>query len=270
MTQPSRQTLTGIAILAAGVLLGAFLYALIGPNWVAIDPAVQNGLVLGLAGFIGGLLALLGAYWAAVIAGRAVAREAEAARIESRHQARIQTRTDLVRRIGTLADRHSQEVAAQVARRAELAGRPFEPPPPISSLAPIEDASNELYALGFLSTADAAQLLLFSLMELDRFRYPPRRDGAVKVIEDLTDDEHVAHEAWQTVQGRMKMHMIDSSLRDGGQDRVLPGGAAPDALWREYQTARHEVEATQQAERRRQPKPAPAPGPAPATRAGRS
>jgi hypothetical protein len=152
-----RTVVSGAILFGAGLLVGVFGYALVGPYAAVIDPQVQNALVLGIGAVAAALVASLGVYGAALIAGAVASSEGAATRREARRFALIDQKTDIVRRITVLANRHSQQVANQVARRQELSGRPYEPLPRVGKTTRIEDAVNELYTLGFQSTGGCRQ-----------------------------------------------------------------------------------------------------------------
>jgi hypothetical protein len=234
--------MTGVVLFVAGLTIGAFSYAFVGSDRFAIKPEVQNALVLAIGAIVAALLAAVGVYWAAVIAGRVASSEGEATRRETRRLSMIDERTDVVRRISVLASRHAQEVADQVARRQELAGRLYEPLPRINETTRIEGLINELYTLGFQATADVANALFRALIELDRFAYVAT-PGSVQVpMVGLSDDDHLAFLAWQRVQLRVKTHMIDVGLTDEGTDHLAQAGTlSGDYLDREYRVAWDEL-----------------------------
>lgn len=219
---------TGAILFAGGVLVGIFGYALVGPDRAVIDPQVQNALVLGIGAIAAAMLASLGVYWAAVIAGGVASSEGAETRRETRRFALIDAKTDVVRRITVLSNRHSQEVANQVARRQELAGKQYEPLPPIGETTAVEDAVNELYTLGFQSTGDGANALFRALIELDKFAYVATADSDHRPVVGLSDEEHLSFLAWRVVEKRVKTHMIDVSLTDEGVEHLSAWGTLPD------------------------------------------
>lgn len=239
----TRSTLTtGVVVSGAGLVVGAFVYAFIGSDRFAIKPEVQNALVLAVGAIVAALLAAVGVYWAAIIAGRVASSEGEATRRETRRLSVIDERTDVVRRITVLASRHAQEVANQVARRQELAGHPYEPLPRINKTTRIEGLINELYTLGFQATADVANALLRALIELDRFAYVATPETVQVSIFGLSDEEDLSFLAWHTVQLRVKTRMIDVGLTDEGTDHLAQDGTLPaDYLDREYRAAVDEI-----------------------------
>jgi hypothetical protein len=223
--------IAGSALFLAGVLVGAFGYALVGADSFSIDPQVQNALVLAVGAVITSLVAAVGVYWAAIIAGDVAASEGAATRKEARRLALIDQKINLVRRIGVLGSRHAREVAIQVARRQELAGKPYEPLPRVNETTAIEDAVNDLYAMGFQATADVAQLFLGALYGLDMYCYVATDQSAQVPIAGLTNEERLSFETWELVQRRVKTHMIDASLTDEGTDRLAPAGTLLPDYW---------------------------------------
>ena len=232
---PVRTAVTGLILFVAGLAVGGFGYALIGADRFDIDPEVQNALILSIGAIGASLLAALGVYWAAIHAGAVAANEGEATRRENRRFALIDEKTDVVRRIAVLGNRHAQEVGSQVARRQELAGQPYEVLPRINETTDVEDLVNELYTLGFQATADVANALFGALIELDRFAYVATMESVAEPVVGLSDEEHLSFLAWSAVQKRVKTHMIDVSLTDEGVEHLAVEGTLPtDYLDRQY------------------------------------
>ena len=225
-----------------GVVMGVCGYALLGPNRASLDPQVQSGLILCIGALGAAMFAGLGAYWSALVAASTASNEGIAARDEARKLSRLQAKTDLVRRIATASARHASDVACQVVRRDELKGKPYEPLPPVGPTTAIEDALNELYALGFQVTADAGQELFNSLINLDHFVYADTEANRRAPFKGLTSKESFEFRALQAVQIRLKTYFMDVSLRDQGSDSLNPDGTLPrDFFMRHFEFAMGEL-----------------------------
>ena len=238
--RPIRSTVfTGAVLFTAGLVVGAFAYAFVGADRFAIRPEVQNALVLAVGAMMAALLAAIGVYGAAVIAGGVASSEGEATRRETRRLSLIDQKTDLVRRISVLSSRHAETLANHVAPRQELAGEPYEPLPRINGMTRmkrttrIEGLINELYTLGFQATADVANALRRALAELDKFAYIDTPESVQLPVDGLSDGEYLSFVAWHTVQVRVKTHMIDVNLTDEPTDHLAAnGGPSSPATWR--------------------------------------
>ena len=242
-SRPFNTLITGAIIVGAGFVAGVFFYALVGADQTRLSDPIQGLLVVSVGAIATGFVAAAGAYWAAMIAAKSAFDEGEATRRESRIRSRLDEKTDLVRRITVLASRHAQEVANQVARQQDLGGKAYEPLPVVNPTTPVEDAVNELYSIGFQSTADAAQQLFNSLVRLDQFCFVATPESTKRPIPMITPDQWLSFRSWRLTQVRMKTHMMDVGLRDEGSDHLVAGGTLPeDFLWNQYQIARAEIE----------------------------
>jgi len=160
-----------VALFAAGLALGLFGYAAIDPGRLSIESGTRDLLVLAVGAIVTALLAVV-ATWiggaavakasrdAAAIAAAAAAAaraEAEAARTEARREAIVARHRYLRSLIAARSARHTREVQANVLRRQELAGGPYQPLPEVRKTTEIEDAVVELYTLGFQRDVESEQ-----------------------------------------------------------------------------------------------------------------
>jgi hypothetical protein len=227
-----------VALFAAGLALGLFGYAAIDPGRLSIDSGTRDLLVLAVGAIVTALLAVV-ATWiggaavakasrdAAAIAAAAAAdarAEAEAARTEARREAIVARHRYLRSLIAARSARHTREVQANVLRRQELAGGPYQPLPEVRKTTEIEDAVVELYTLGFQRTADVAQALFNVLLALDAYCYVATPESMARPITALSAEEALDCVAWSEVETQVRNDLMAVGLTDQGVDELKPGG----------------------------------------------
>ena len=227
-----------VALFAAGLALGLFGYAAIDPGRLSIDSATQDMVVLAIGAIVTALLVVVAVSLAgaavrkasrdaAAIAATAAAdarAEAEAAHTEARHEALIERQRFLIRLIAARSARHTREVQAQVLRRQELAGRPYQPLPEVRKTTEIEDAIVELYTLGFQRTADIAQALFDVLLSLDSYCFVATPEVMAGPIQALSQGQALDCVAWSEVETQVRNDLLQVGLTDQGVDELKPGG----------------------------------------------
>jgi len=224
-----------VVLFAAGLALGVLGYAAIDPSRFSIGADTQGKLVLAVgaivtallavvAAYVGGSMAQTGSHDAAVIAATVARTEGEAARQDARRQAFIDRQRHLRSLITAQSNRHTREVRAQVARRQELAGRPYQPVPQVNRTTEIEDAVVELYTLGFQKTADVAQALLNVLLTLDAYCFVATPESMIEPIPALSAEQMLDFAAWGDVELQVRTDLMQVGLTDQGAEELTPGG----------------------------------------------
>jgi hypothetical protein len=223
---------------ASGLALGALGYAAIDPSRLSIDTGTRDLLVLAIGAIVTALLVVVAVSLAgatvrkasrdaAAIAATAAAdarAEGEAARREARRQALIERQRSLMRLIAARSARHTREVQANVLRRQELAGRPYQPLPEVRKTTEIEDAVVELYTLGFQGTADVAQALFNVLLSLDAYCFVATPESMAGPIQALSPEQVLDCVTWSEVETQVRNDLLQVGLTDGGVDELKPGG----------------------------------------------
>ena len=227
-----------IVLFAAGLALGALGYAAIDPSRLSIDAGTRDLVVLAIGAIVTALLVVVAVSLAgaavrkasrdaAAIAATAAAdarAEAEAAHTEARHEALIERQRFLIRLIAARSARHTREVQAQVLRRQEIAGRPYQPLPEVRKTTEIEDAIVELYTLGFQRTADIAQALFDVLLSLDSYCFVATPEVMAGPIQALSQGQALDCVAWSEVETQVRNDLLQVGLTDQGVDELKPGG----------------------------------------------
>ena len=227
-----------VVLFTAGLALGALGYAAIDPGRLSIDSGTRDMVVLAVGAIATGLLALVAVF----VAGAAVAKasrdaaaitataaadtraEAETARTEARREALIERQRYLRSLIAARSARHTREVQANVLRRQELAGRPYQPLPEVRKTTEIEDAVVELYTLGFQRTADVAQALFNVLLSLDAYCFVATPESMAGPIPALTPERALDCVAWSEVETQVRNDLMAVGLTDQGVDELKVGG----------------------------------------------
>jgi hypothetical protein len=224
-----------VVLFAAGLSLGVVGYAALDPSRFSIGAetldrlavaagAIVTALVALVAAYVGGWMAQKGSRDAAAIAATVARDEGEAARRDARRLAIIERQRHLRSLITARSHRHSREVQAQVARRQELADKPYQPLPEVGKTTEIEDAVVELYTLGFQRTADVAQALFNVLLALDTFCFVATPESSVSPIAALSPEQMLDLNAWVDVETQVRTDLMQVGLTDQGVDDLVPGG----------------------------------------------
>lgn len=174
-------------LFAAGFTVGVGVYALAGPNAIALPEAVQVVLLamvtagIGVGGVvIGSNMSLESARYAAnlahddAVADREAARgDAAASRDADRDAFLYERKTGLMADVVQRAEQHIQEVRSQVARREEVAAGGGDPDtiPTVGSSDPVGQAAADLYLFADQDTADAAWRVYQRVLAFDQFVY---------------------------------------------------------------------------------------------------
>jgi hypothetical protein len=227
-----------VVLFAAGLALGVLGYAAIDPGRLSIDSGTRDMVVLAIGAIVTALLAVI-ATWiggaavakasreAAAIAAAATAAaraEAEAARTEARREALVARHRYLRSLIAARSARHTREVQANVLRRQELAGRPYQPLPEVRKTTEIEDAVVELYTLGFQRTADVAEALFAVLLALDTYCFVATPESMAAPIPALSAEQALDCVVWSEVETQVRNDLMAVGLTDQGVDELKPGG----------------------------------------------
>jgi hypothetical protein len=202
----------------AGFVAGTLIFAVVGPARKDIDQGLQNTAILAAGAIITGLLAYAGA----VAAASVVASEGDATRKAGAQASRVERRRVLVSQLAVTNNRLAQEIRDQ--RAAWEKWNRLKPLPTLSPTTAIEDMVNELYALGFQDTGEAAELLYRCLMRMDDFKFAAGSSPNRPPQQSIWD-----FAIWVTIQIELKTAMIDKSLRDAGVDRLEPHNRHYDA-----------------------------------------
>jgi hypothetical protein len=232
------RTVGAIVLFAAGLALGVLGSAAIDPGRLSIDTGTRDLVVLAVGAIVTALLALV----AVLVGGAAVAKasrdaaaiastaaadaraEVGAARTEARREALIERQRYLRSLIAARSARHTREVQANVLRRQELAGRPYQPLPEVRRTTEIEDAVVELYSLGFQRTADVAQALFNVLLSLDAYCFVATPESMARPIPALSSEQALDCVAWSEVETKVRNDLLAVGLTDQGVDELKPGG----------------------------------------------
>jgi hypothetical protein len=227
-----------IVLFAAGLALGVFGYAAIDPGRLSIETDTRDLVVLAVGAIVTALLVVVAVF----VAGAAVAKasrdaaaiaaaaaadaraEAEAARTEARREAIVARHRYLRSLIAARSARHTREVQANVLRRQELAGRPYQPLPEVRKTTEIEDAVVELYTLGFQRTADVAQALFHVLLALDAYCFVATPESMAGPIPALSAEQALDCVAWSDVETQVRNDLLAVGLTDQSVDELKPGG----------------------------------------------
>jgi hypothetical protein len=232
------RALGAIILFVAGLALGVLGYAAIDPGRLSIDTGTRDLVVLAVGAIVTALLALVAVFVAgaaaakasgdaAAIAATAAAdarAAAEAARTEARRKALIDRQRYLRSLIAARSARHTREIQANVLRRQELAGRPYQPLPDVRKTTEIEDAVVELYTLGFQRTADVAQALFNVLLSLDAYCFVATPDSMARPIAALSPEQALDCVAWSEVETKVRNDLMAVGLTDQGVDELKVGG----------------------------------------------
>lgn len=237
--------LVGVVLFVAGLALGALGYAAIDPSRFSIGAGTQDKLVLAVGAIVTALLAVVATFTAgamvqkasrdaAATAATTARNESEAARKDARRQALIDRQRYLRSLIAARSSRHTREVQANVQRRQELAGRPYQPLPEVRKTTEIEDAVVELYALGFQKTADVAQALFDVLLSLDDYCFVATPESMAAPIPALSAEQVLDCVAWSEVETHVAADLMQVGLTDQGVEELAPGGTLEQdyvAIW---------------------------------------
>jgi hypothetical protein len=167
-----------------GVLLGASLHAIFGPNEGPFDANLQAALVATSGVLITGALAYFaarigasGAERASVISSSAAKAAADDDRKAAEVAALRALKVPLFDSVLEMAGTHHREVRNQFGWWGSMQGKPYTKAPDVGKTDPIWDASHKLFAFARQDTADLAEALYRELVALDEgFAFGAERD----------------------------------------------------------------------------------------------
>lgn len=222
--------------LLAGIGIGVFGYAIVGPYRADFDATLQAAFVAAAGAILTGIAALFaarvgaeGATSAAEIAAEAsrasAADDRAAAREAQLNDQKLRVLVDVVK----TGDAYVQGVADQVARRQEIAADGGDPEtiPPVGPTTIVRDAIGTLYLFAHQDTADAAWTMYMALTRMSRFEYRADRDRVGRDVKGLPSSETQLHEQWQKEYVALRTEFQQRARAEIGLPRLVDQSQAP-------------------------------------------
>jgi hypothetical protein len=198
-----------------GFLLGMFVHALLGTSENPWDPNLQAALVAGAVGLTVAVIGLGGVVVGAVAASQAGKEE----RLDEQRLVRFVKALEL-------CEKHSHDVAQQVASRAAAAREGIGPDavrPEVGSTDPAEEAIHALYLFAEQKTADQAWAMLQAAIILSQYTFDAKKHVIDGQVVGLVREQTNAHSEAQIHFKIEKTKFIDAVRRETGL-RVLEAG----------------------------------------------
>ena len=216
--------------LVAGIAIGGFGYAIVGPYRAEFDSTLQAAFVTAVGVLLTGMAALFAARVGAEGATSSAEIAAEASRAsaaDDRAAARDAQLND--QKLGVLVDvvkagdTYMQSVADQISRRQEMAAHGGDPEaiPPVGPTTQVRDAIGTLYLFAQQDTADAAWTMYKALTRMSRFEYRADRHRVGNDIKALPSTETQLHEQWQREYVALRTEFQQHARAEMGLPRLM-------------------------------------------------
>lgn len=208
MDRPLR-LLPAIALATGGFLLGLFVHALFGTSTNPPEASIQVALIAGSVALTVAVIGLGGV----VVGAAAAAQASRDARLDEQRLGRFVEALEL-------CEKHSHDVAQQVASRADAARNGTGPEtvkPDVGSTDPAEEAIHALYLFAEQKTADQAWAMLQAAIILSDYTFNATKHVIAGQVVDLIPEEVKAHREAQVRFKVEKTKFIDAVRHETGQ-----------------------------------------------------
>jgi hypothetical protein len=208
MDRPLR-LLPALGLALGGFLLGLFVHAQFGTSSNPPESSIQVALIAGSVALTVAIIGLGGV----VIGAAAAAQASRDARLDEQRLGRFAKALEL-------CEKHSHDVAQQVASRADAARNGTGPEtvkPDVGSTDPAEEAIHALYLFAEQKTADQAWAMLQAAIVLSQYAFDAKKHVVSGQVVALIPEQTKAHRDAQVVFKFEKTKFIDAVRRETGQ-----------------------------------------------------